>query len=467
VFNPAGELVYVSAACGGWLQVDPEALLAASRRDRGAKGGSLALDESPSAGHHEALVQALSPPPGLTERRQLLHRIELPPRPAAATADAASLRAEDASIACFLALDGPDGLFVLATRGPFVSGPISTDIQTGLLIRETLDRWRAAQPGLLEYPLTLGSSRRAERLRAQLRLAAATEAHVGLIGPAGSGSRSIAAAIHRQAAQRWDRETARLVTVEGALMDPELLDASLGPTTDWLSRSETHRASLLVTEIDEMPAAAQLRLDQWIERFAPRFRLLALSRRPIAASATSEPAAGEANRAPAGAEASLAEKLELLSVDVPPLRERAEDIPLIAAALLQRRRSGGEGRADQFSRAATDALVTYPWPADYDELDAAVRQAIRGCPGSTIQAEHLPLSIRSYRPGDPQEQARRMPIDLDRTLRNVERRLIDQALQQAGDNRAEAARRLNISRARLLRRLKELEDTTEQQAREE
>jgi len=123
VFNPAGELVYVSAACGRWLQVDPESLIAAGpRRGPTASDRSDVPDGTPHAAHREALVQALSPPPGLAERRQLLHRIQLPRSPGAAPADA-SATAEEASIACFLAFDTADGLFVLGSLGPFISGP--------------------------------------------------------------------------------------------------------------------------------------------------------------------------------------------------------------------------------------------------------------------------------------------------------------------------------------------------------
>ena len=72
--------------------------------------------------------------------------------------------------------------------------------------------------------------------------------------------------------------------------------------------------------------------------------------------------------------------------------------------------------------------------------------------GETIAAEHLPLAIRSYR---PDENPRSSPVSLDDAVERYELRLINEAIEGAGGNRAEAARWLGISRARLLRRIDE------------
>lgn len=452
IFDPSGALVYLSSACGDWLGIPAEKLRGRSARRSEPSATPSAKHDADEERTLDLFVQSLAHPPGLLQRRYTIHPVQPPAlRPIGAGEPTTSSPPAEPRSTLFVALDDSETPTVIAFAGGFQDQPPSPETGAALLIRQVLDRWRALQPSLQELPVAMGTSRHAERLRAQVRLAASTHEHVVLVGEPGCGSQRIAATIHADANRQSDSPPPPLATVEGALMDAELLDATIGPAIDWLAESKSRRAGLLVTEIDQMPADAQSRLNEWIDRFAPRLRLLALSSVDTRSTGPSPPSGQRP------LQAGLAAKLDILSIDVPALRQRSEDIPLIAMALLGRRRAAGEGRAEQFSRGATDALVLYPWPKHFEELDAAVRQAIRTCRGSSIQPEHLPLSVRSYQPPDPSVRARQAPIDLDQTLRNVERQLIQRALEQADGNRAEAARRLNISRARLLRRLSELE----------
>jgi DNA-binding NtrC family response regulator len=152
--------------------------------------------------------------------------------------------------------------------------------------------------------------------------------------------------------------------------------------------------------------------------------------------------------------AELIEILSSLTIVSQPLSSRVKDIPLLATAMLDWRHAAGEGTAERLSRAALDALVVYPWPRNHDELDEAIRHAVRTATGNSIAVEHLPLAIRSYRPGQPLLSKGAM-ISLDDAVQRYELRLINEAIQAAGGNRAEAARQLGISRARLLRRIEE------------
>ena len=160
---------------------------------------------------------------------------------------------------------------------------------------------------------------------------------------------------------------------------------------------------------------------------------------------------------PVGITPPLADHLCGLTIRLIPLADRVADLPMIATAMLDRRRAGGDGLADRFARAALDAMVIYPWPDNFRELDQAIRHAMRSCPGQVIGLEHLPLAIRSYRPNEsvPKQQ---QTIDLDQVVAQFESDLIRQALESSEGNRAEAARKLNISRARLLRKLESIGD---------
>jgi DNA-binding NtrC family response regulator len=143
-----------------------------------------------------------------------------------------------------------------------------------------------------------------------------------------------------------------------------------------------------------------------------------------------------------------------MTIVVHPLANRVEDIPLIATAMLDHRHAAGEGTAERISRAALDSLVIYPWPRNLEEMDEAIRHAVRTAPGQSIGVEHLPLAVRSYRPGERASFGKAI-VPLDVALQRFQRRLISEAIESTGGNRAEAARRLGISRARLLRKLDE------------
>ena len=121
--------------------------------------------------------------------------------------------------------------------------------------------------------------------------------------------------------------------------------------------------------------------------------------------------------------------------------------------MVDARHASGEGPAERISRAALDALVIYAWPRNHDELDESIRHAVRTATGSSIGVDQLPLAVRSFRPGQP--TANRGGVSLDVAVSRYEQHLIAEALAASGGNRAEAARQLDISRARLLRKLEE------------
>ncbi len=262
-----------------------------------------------------------------------------------------------------------------------------------------------------------------------------------------------------------------MVTVDGPLMDAELLDASVVPLINQLASSADAHATVLVRGLDEMPSEAGQRLAELLKSFSGRLRLLAIcSAQP---SILSEPLAEEATddlldeEAETGIHAALLEYLAAFTVTTQPLASRVEDIPVLAAAMVDARRAAGEGTAERISRAALDSLVLYPWPGNYAELDDAIRQAIRTATGQSIGIEHLPLAIRSFHVGTTKTFSKRPRLSLDESLKRLELQLIEDALQQAGGNRAEAARALGISRARLLRRLQEHLDTEADHSREQ
>ena len=434
VIDAQSILIYVSAGAAEWLRADGESLV----RRRCATPAAVPDDPL------DRLVAALAPPPGLDERRWLTHRV-MPP-------DREGHPVDPRPIGFARVGEGPDS-FTFAVGGSFPESAVPEDLQEALSIRRQLDAWRKSQ-ALLATIAMAGTSPAARRTRGRVQLAISVRSHIGFYGPSGCGAVQIAARVHHLATVDEP-----IAVVDGPLMDAELLDATLSPLITPLTDHRSATATVLLRGIDETPMEAQQRLVQLLATFAGRLRLLATS--PSQPQELVEPftSAGDSHEpldpAPpaSGIHPRLVDALSIFSVTLQPLASRPEDIPLIAAALVDARRAAGEGTAERLSRGALDALVIYPWPGDFDELDASVRHAVRSSQGSVIKLEDLPLVIRSYRPGDVTTSSLIPTVPLEQAVSVYEQRLIREAIESAGGNRAEAARRLGISRAKLLRRM--------------
>lgn len=488
VIGGRDELVYLSPAAADWLGVDGVQL----------QGRRCVPPLEPLDDRFDRIAAALAPPPGLSQSGWLVHRV-MPPadRPAGAAesprppGQPSDLSGADLRVG-FVSVGQESRRLVIALAGDFSQGPIGLDPEhaQSIAIRQALDRWRQSEASRATIA-TAGTSAAARRARARLQLASAHRTHVGLFGPPGFGGTSIANRLHHHSAPGEP-----LVVVDGPLMDVELLEAALGPLVAEIADDAIPRGSALVRSLDEMPLAAQSRLARWLSESGGRLRLIATAGgRPrevdgpdpgdtsdATADATADvtgpggtdpffgPAEGlfgdespvdspgPPGTAPPGGVllTSLADAISIFPIGFRPLSRRPQDIPLVASALVDGRHAIGEGRGERLSRAATDALVIYPWPGDFEELEATIRHAVRVSRGPMIGVTDLPLAVRSYRPDDPSAGVDEWAdTSLEEALAAFERRLIRQALDAAGGNRAEAARRLGISRGKLLRRLED------------
>ncbi len=440
VTDSRGSLIYVSAGAAAWLGIDGESLL--HRR--------CVPYTTPPDDPLDRLASALAPPPGLDACGWMTYRVTPP---------ASQGRPIEARQIGFARVGNVGSPLTFALGGSFSVPTPAGELDDAVAIRRQLDAWRKAQASLATIA-TAGTSAAARRTRARLQLAAMTRTHIGFYGPPGCGAAQIAARIHH-----LSTADEPLVAVDGPLMDAELLDDTLGPLIVRLNDSNSATGTALVRELDETPAEAQQRLAELLGNFPGRLRLLAIAhRRPLELSEPFTAAGDEEDSldpAPdrTGIHPRLVDTLSTLAVTLEPLASRPEDIPLIAAALVDGRHAAGEGIAERIGRAALDAMVLYPWPGNFDELDAAIRHAVRSSQRSAIGVEDLPLAVRSYRPGDPTAVASLSTIPLEQAVRAYEQRLIREAVEMAGGNRAEAARKLGISRAKLIRRLSAEVDT--------
>ena len=152
-------------------------------------------------------------------------------------------------------------------------------------------------------------------------------------------------------------------------------------------------------------------------------------------------------------------RLNVIGVEVPSLRERREDIPVLATAFLERFALANRKEIKGFTPQAMDALLKYSWPGNVRELENAVERAAILCLGEYISERELPMAVSSAPKNNDaptlaelQGAAGEEPISM--TLDEMERAAILRTLQDTGDNKSEAARRLGITRATLHNKLR-------------
>jgi DNA-binding NtrC family response regulator len=301
-----------------------------------------------------------------------------------------------------------------------------------------------------------------EKMRAVLRAAhqvAATEATVLLLGESGTGKSQVARYIHYQSA----RAAGPLVEVHCSALPETLLESELfgherGAFTGADQRKAGHLASaehgtLFLDEIGEISAATQVKLLRFLQErsFVPLgstqsrkvdVRIVAATNRDLAAAVK------------AGAfREDVYFRLNVFAVEVPPLRERRDDILPLADRFL-----GGHGLPPaKLAEAARRKLVAYDWPGNVRELENALERALILAGPDEIGPGLLALAAPRAREGAGGDAAALLGDGFN--LDSFERDLLRAALERTGGNKSAAARLLGITRRRLYSRLDSLRES--------
>lgn len=143
-------------------------------------------------------------------------------------------------------------------------------------------------------------------------------------------------------------------------------------------------------------------------------------------------------------------RIRVVQIQLPPLRDRVEDIPVLAEHFLREFGRENQKQSLEFSREVLDRLITHSWPGNIRELRTAVEHGVVMAKGKTVEVTDLPPGIRQDRAHAPVREGRR-----GETLEDLEREAIRRALEGTGHNITEAARELGISRRTLHRKLAE------------
>ena len=345
----------------------------------------------------------------------------------------------------------------------YLTKPLELD-ELKLALERALDHTRLAresqEPGRAqsEAPsLLLGRSEAMRELVEMVETVAPTEATVLVSGESGTGKELVARAI-QAASTRRDKP---FVTINCAALAENLLESELfghekGAFTGADRRREgrfvqAHGGTLFLDEIGEMPLSLQAKLLRVLqqgevqrvgcdETIKVDVRVIAATNRVLA----DEVAAGRFRE-------DLFYRLNVIGLEVPPLRARREDIPLLASTFLERHAAANRKTIKGFTPQAMDAMLRYGWPGNVRELENAVERAVILSGGEYVAERALPLAVQNA--PVPDADGEELALG-SMSLEDVERKAIEATLRETEDNKSEAARRLGITRATLHSKLK-------------
>jgi DNA-binding NtrC family response regulator len=307
-----------------------------------------------------------------------------------------------------------------------------------------------------------GDSAAMHRVLRMLDRVAATDVSVLIRGESGTGKELVAQAIHQASA----RAAGPFVALNSAAIPDTLIEAELfghekGAFTGAVNRrtgkiEEANGGTLFLDEIGELPLAMQAKLLRVIqERQFQRlggsalvnsdFRLIAATHRDLASMVR----AGSFRE-------DLFFRIAVFDLEVPPLRERTGDVPLLAAQFVRDYRAVTGSRASRVSADALESLCAYDWPGNVRELQNAIQRALILCDGDEILREHLPSQLQS--PGGlrprRRESASAPHAGSSRSIDEIERAAIESGILRSRGNVSEAMRILKMGRNRFYRKLR-------------
>ncbi|MBD5608083.1 MAG: sigma-54-dependent Fis family transcriptional regulator [Desulfovibrio sp.] len=311
-----------------------------------------------------------------------------------------------------------------------------------------------------EIPQILGKSPAMQSLLAYISAVAPSDATVLITGESGTGKELVARALHNGST----RAGKPMVIVNCAALSENLLESELfghekGSFTGADKRREGRFAqadggTIFLDEIGEMPLAIQAKLLRALQEgeiqrvgsdtpIKADVRVIAATNRDLRQEAKEKRFRED-----------LFFRLNVIAIETPPLRDRSEDIPLLATSFMQRFAEKNRKNIKGFSPQAFDCLLRYSWPGNVRELENAVERAVILCRGDLIAESDLPANVANA-PARVESSGDEPPLSLaGMSLDMLEKQAIETMMKETGDNKSEAARRLGITRATLHNKLR-------------
>lgn len=320
-------------------------------------------------------------------------------------------------------------------------------------LQAEVSRLRSVVAGASRFDDMLGESAAMRRVFELIERVADSDTSVLVTGESGTGKELVARALHRRSARRdGPFVPVNCAAVPEALLESELFGHTRGAFTDArTARSglfvEASGGTLFLDELGEMPLGLQPKLLRALEERVVRpigaSAEVPFDVRLVAATNTDLESAVEEGRF----RADLFYRVNVLQIDLPPLRRRDNDVLLLAQRFVEQCAERSGKRVTGLSAPAAQKLLSYAWPGNVRELKNAIERAVTLARYAEVVVEDLPEKIQDYRRsrGDGDEPL--LP------MAEVERRYVGRVLEATGGNKAEAARILGFDRTTLYRKL--------------
>jgi two-component system response regulator AtoC len=328
-------------------------------------------------------------------------------------------------------------------------------------------RLRAARIGSSPLERILGECEKMQALQAQIRKLAPVSTTVLITGESGTGKELVARALHELS----PRAGMPYVAIDCGGIPPGLLESELfgharGAFTDARTAkrglfSEADAGTLFLDEVGELPASAQAKLLRFLQegeiRPVGETKSERVDVRVVAATLRDLPKLVEQGEL----RGDLFYRLNVVNIQVPPLRARGSDVLLLARHFLSRfnRELNRDRPIKGFTAEAESLIASYDWPGNVRELENAIERAVLLAESEWVTPENLPERVWSaqVRPaaghGGPAPES--VNFSLKRAMRELEESYIKSALRRTRGNRTRAAELLEISQRALLYKIKE------------
>ena len=352
----------------------------------------------------------------------------------------------------------------------YISKPFDND-ELLLVINRALEHSRLTKEvsdlrkqlkGRYSFENIIGVCPKMQRMFEQMRRVCETNATVLIEGESGTGKELVAKALHYHS-RRKDRP---LVCINCGAIPENLLESEFfghekGAFTDAKDRKigkleQAHTGTLLLDEIGELPLDAQVKLlrvleDRTVTRIGGKeaipvdIRILAATNKNL-----EEEVKNGAFRL------DLLYRLNIFTITVPPLRDRKEDIPLLAEHFLQKHNKLLGLTVESISKTAIKCLEDYRWLGNVRDMENAVQSAMILSRDNVLRFEDLPLRLRGYPeiPDEQKEEEGGLDAYMSRIGSKIEKDFIVRTLEKYDNNRTQTAEALQISRKTLFNKMK-------------
>lgn len=343
----------------------------------------------------------------------------------------------------------------------YLTKPVNPDELINV-VREAVEKQRLLQENIAlksqlkelhSFQSLIGKSHKMQELFSLIATVAKSNSNVLITGESGTGKELVAKAIHYES----NRADKLFIPIDCAALPDEIIESELfghekGSFTGAYERKIgqielANEGTLFLDEISELPFALQKKLLRFIQekdimrvggnkRIKVDVRIIAATNKDL----QKEVSVGNFRE-------DLFYRLNVVTLRLPPLRERKEDIPLLAEHFLKKFNQQNNKQIRGFDREVMEAFMEYDWRGNVRELENAVERAVVLCPADTITLRYLPGTIRDLK------------ITIDKhhgpqSLLETERRLILDALNKTSFNQTRAAELLGITRKQLRTKMK-------------